>query len=751
MQLRRSGVLFVGWTLLWIALSGPVLAKDPFPIPKGLEDAVEFWLNVFTQYSTKQAVLHDTTHLSLVYDRVGPDQRLRGDGSRDLWRAASQARDRYARLLRGWASAPPRPESLPAKERRIYLEIRRLRYPLSEAARNVRAQQGLREKFREGIIRSGLYIDRMREIFRQYGLPEDLTILPHVESSFDYRAYSRFGAAGIWQFTRSTGRLFLNINYDVDERRDPLLATHAAARLLRKNYQDLGSWPLAITAYNHGPAGMQRAVRNVGTAHLPTIIRKYDGPVFGFASKNFYAEFLAARIAVKNSRKHFGPLHPMKPIQYKTFALPHYISVETLTRHLPLSLEDIQDYNPALRPPILRGERYVPKDYVLRVPADRFQRIRLLYASLPSPLKFPGQKQARWYQVRRGDSLSEIARRFNTSIPALIAANNLGNPRMIRVGAILGIPGSQKAAPAREPEVKVADQKQALRYQVRRGDTLSEIARRFNTSIPALIAANNLGDPRMIRVGAILAIPGSKKAAPAREPEVKVAAAQPPETKRDGAAEPSRRAGPLEVASARKAPAAPERASEPGPAPASREPAPKVGAPAEPAERKKAPEQEADRPAWRNLAGVHTAGKSATQGWTHVEPEETLGHIAEWLEVSPSVLRRLNGLRRGQSIRLGQKLILSFHRVAPEAFEQKRLEYHKGLEDDFFENYQVTELDRHTIQKGENLWALAQNVYEVPFWLMARYNPSLFQSGVNVGDQVIFPVVIPKSQDSPEN
>lgn len=684
MQLRRSGVLFVGWTLLWIALSGPVLAKDPFPVPKGLEDAVEFWLNVFTQYSTKQAVIHDTTHLSLVYDRVGPDQRQRGDGSRDLWRAANQARDRYARLLRGWASAPPRPESLPAKERRIYLEIRRLRYPLSEAARNVRAQQGLREKFREGIIRSGLYIDRMREIFRQYGLPEDLTILPHVESSFDYRAYSRFGAAGIWQFTRSTGRLFLNINYDVDERRDPLLATHAAAKLLRKNYQDLGSWPLAITAYNHGPAGMQRAVRNTGTAHLPTIIRKYDGPVFGFASKNFYAEFLAARIAVKDSRKHFGPLHPMRPIQYKTFALPHYVSVETLTRHLPLSLEDIQDYNPALRPPILRGERYIPKDYVLRVPADRFQRIRLLYASLPSPLKFPGQKQARWYQVRRGDSLSEIARRFNTSIPALIAANNLGNPRMIRAGAIL-------------------------------------------------------------------AIPGSKKAAAARESEVKVAAARPPEKKRDGAAEPSRKAGPQEVASARKTPAAPGRASEPAPAPASREPAPKVGAPAEPAGRKKAPEQEADRPAWRELAGVHPAGKSATQGWTRVEPEETLGHIAEWLEVSPEALRRLNGLRRGQSIRLGQKLTLSFHRVAPESFEQKRLEYHKGLEDDFFENYQVTDLRHHTIQKGENLWALAQNVYEVPFWLMARYNPSLFQSGVNVGDQVIFPVVIPRGQDSPEN
>ena len=139
---------------------------------------------------------------------------------------------------------------------------------------------------------------------RKYNLPEELSVLPHVESSFQLRAYSSAGAAGIWQFTRGTGRLFMRVGYDVDERRDPILATYGAAKLLKKNYEVVGSWPLAITAYNHGLRGMQRAKKRHGT-NIVKIIENYRSRTFGFASRNFYPEFLAALHVVKNQNKWF--------------------------------------------------------------------------------------------------------------------------------------------------------------------------------------------------------------------------------------------------------------------------------------------------------------------------------------------------------------------------------------------------------------------------------------------------------------
>ncbi|MCG8636425.1 MAG: lytic transglycosylase domain-containing protein, partial [Desulfobacterales bacterium] len=120
------------------------------------------------------------------------------------------------------------------------------------AKQNLRIQTGLNRHFRDGIIRSGALVGEFKRIFRSYGLPEDLVYLPCVESSFDVTAYSKFGAAGIWQFTRSTGRRYMKIGYVVDERRDPFIATHAAAKLLKRNYGELRQWSMALTAYNHG-------------------------------------------------------------------------------------------------------------------------------------------------------------------------------------------------------------------------------------------------------------------------------------------------------------------------------------------------------------------------------------------------------------------------------------------------------------------------------------------------------------------
>ena len=695
--------------LFWI---GTASAKDPFPVYKGLEDAVEFWVGVFTKYSRSQAIIHDAEQLSLVYDVVD----LRGGsgrkGERIRWRNAKRARTRYAALLLRWSKKAPNVKKLPPKQRRIYRELRRKRRSFRRAARNVRAQQGLREKFRQGIARSGLYIQDMRRIFKKHGLPVDLTYLPHVESSFDYRAYSRLGAAGIWQFTRSTGRLFMKINYDMDERRDPIQATHAAAKLLRRNYQELGSWPLAITAYNHGRAGMARAVRQVGTKHLPTIIRKYRGRTFGFASRNFYAEFLAARRVSKRARRHFGPIQKQRPRRYETFRMPAYVSAQAIMGRDLLTFQELKNYNPGLRAPVLRGERHIPKGYLLRVPAGQLSRLRRHYASLPARLKQNAQKRIRWYRVRRGDSLGLIARRFKTTVQALAAVNDVRNISRIRAGKILSIPGGGKSVTTRHSPVSKSprlwksgktpkgagnDQKRIRWYRVRRGDSLGLIARRFKTTVQALAAANDVRNISRIRAGKILSIPGGGKSVTTRHSPVS------------------------------KSPRLRE----------SKE-TPKGTGTAE--------SKDVEWPEGKGLPPIRVTGHSPRRGWTRVKAEETLGHFAEWLKTTPRVLRRLNRLRPGQAIQVGQRLLLSFHRATRKEFENRRLGYHKSLEEDFHERYRVIGTFHHTIQEGESLWELSHQKYEVPFWLVARYNPELFRSKVAVGGEVTFPKLVPKGK-----
>jgi membrane-bound lytic murein transglycosylase D len=196
--------------------------------------------------------------------------------------------------------------------------------PLSayaEAAQNLRVQQGLRQPFRAALLRARYYCPPMERIFEEFGLPPELVALAAVESGYHARARSSAGAVGIWQFTRSTGRQFLRITRYRDDRLDPMRETVAAARLLQSNYDTLGSWPLAITAYDYGEGGMARAAAAYGD-NFVRILRRYDAPHFGFAVKNYYAEFLAAAQVHKYEDKYFPgiqyeeapPPRPSSPI-----------------------------------------------------------------------------------------------------------------------------------------------------------------------------------------------------------------------------------------------------------------------------------------------------------------------------------------------------------------------------------------------------------------------------------------------------
>ena len=191
-------------------------------------------------------------------------------------------------------------------------------------------------------------------------MPEELAYLPHVESSFNFRAYSKFGAAGIWQFTRATGVQYLTIDYAVDERLDPILATHAAAKYLQNSYSALHSWPLALTSYNYGLAGMMRATKEEGD--YEGVFKNYNKGYFKFASKNFYPEFLAAlKVAKQLEQKPKVRLDAAQASRYLT--LPGYVHIKDAGRHFGISPETIVSLNPALQPSVISGEKHIPKGY----------------------------------------------------------------------------------------------------------------------------------------------------------------------------------------------------------------------------------------------------------------------------------------------------------------------------------------------------------------------------------------------------
>jgi hypothetical protein len=267
-----------------------------FPQPLLLAPNVAFWKQIYTAYGVGDFVLHDRDRLDVVYGVV----RIKNATSQasaaavaepEIQRMRAKYNDILTRLAAGAA-----PEELGA-EGGVVAQTWGCPCPpevLRRAGENIRVQQGLREKVDEGLHRASKLLPRILAILRQHQVPAELAALPMVESTFNPAAYSKAGAAGLWQFIRSTGKQYSLISRKRDDRRDPVRATEAAAHLLRSNYEALGSWPLAIVAYNHGHAGIRAASTVVGSTAIEDIVARYNGPRFGFASKNFYAEFLAA-------------------------------------------------------------------------------------------------------------------------------------------------------------------------------------------------------------------------------------------------------------------------------------------------------------------------------------------------------------------------------------------------------------------------------------------------------------------------
>jgi peptidoglycan lytic transglycosylase D len=269
---------------------------EAFPRPTALLPSVEFWKQVYTTYSVGDFVLHDRERVGLVYEVVRVKEHTnQGLAARQAEPGIQRIRAKYARLLTSLAKGME-PEQLGPDGVRLADAWGCPCQPkaLLKAAGNIRVQQGLREKVTEGLERARRLMPQVLSILREHDLPTELGAIPLVESAFNDRAQSKVAAVGLWQFMKSTGKRYLKISRKRDDRRDPIRSTEGAAHLLRDNYTVLGSWPLAVVAYNHGAGGMRTARRVTGSMAIDEILANYAGRRFGFASKNYYPEFLAA-------------------------------------------------------------------------------------------------------------------------------------------------------------------------------------------------------------------------------------------------------------------------------------------------------------------------------------------------------------------------------------------------------------------------------------------------------------------------
>jgi membrane-bound lytic murein transglycosylase D len=435
---RQTRCLAAVLASLCALIATPVLSSEgAMPRPAALEPDVQFWIRVYTQIDTNSGFLHDQYNLAVVYETL----HFAADESQSAREHEVDAhRERIAAALRRIAAAGDTP--LSEEDQRIRdmwgsASAGRLR----EAVDDIRFQLGQSDRFRAGLIRAGAWETHIAETLANRGLPSELAVLPHVESSFNPAAYSKVGAAGLWQFMRSTGRRYMRIDRSVDDRLDPFRSTEAAAQLLGYNYRVLGTWPLAITAYNHGTAGMLRAKETLGTDDIVTIVRRYNSRTFGFASRNFYVSFLAALDIDRNPDKYFAAVQKESEAKFQVVPVPGFVSMTTLERVLNVRPDALRALNPALLRPVWDGQLRVPRDYRLRLPMDGEQWTPELLAHQLNPHElYAGQPQPKRYKVQQGDTLAGLADRYGVPIDTLARVNRLRVSAQLRVGRTIELP-----------------------------------------------------------------------------------------------------------------------------------------------------------------------------------------------------------------------------------------------------------------------------------------------------------------------
>ncbi len=924
-MMRQRCAIFIFLIFIGYSLDSFARNDELFPRPAAIEHDVQFWKRVYTEITTGEGFIHDDANLAVVYEKIRlPENVSRKHRSNYVKRI----KNKYRKILHTLSNG--KRTGLSNEERRVLalwpdgVSNRELR----RAKDRIRFQLGQANKFRAGLVRSGAWKPYILDNLDKMGLPREIASLPHVESSFNHKAYSKVGAAGMWQFTRSTGRRFMRVDHVIDERMDPFIASVAAARLLENNYAVTGSWPLAMTAYNHGAAGMRRAAMKLGTTDITTVLRKYKSRTFGFASRNFYVAFLAAVEIDSNPQKYFGDIKLHEPVDYEFVKIPAYMSANTILDALNIPRAELMETNPALRPAVWNGNKYIPKGYELRINRKTVANAASAHdaiAKIASKHMYAKQRPDRYHRVRRGQPLSTIAARYGVRARDIQAVNNLRSRNRIYVGQVLRLPQGKgekqisrqvQVAQERSPKVEPRALPASGTYKVKRGDTIDRIARRYGMSPKELQSINNLRNKNKIYPGQRLVLNRTNGATyivkrgdsidliakrHGKDPKELLAlnnirnkhriypgqrlilGPQDSDTnvdtyivkRGDSIEEIAKRHGkaPRELlalnnisnknriypgqqiilakSSEAKVPDELKLPETPEPFPSESDQDNKgevivasikkenlrdednlIKTPTvEDSEKQIADESivvaddeenlptadgteventesddrttaadndssensdssesgDSTSPQLANISpevlGIATDGNGnaeedslnnpgesigdaaisesetdlladptdysvSKRNTIEVQAAETLGHYAEWLQLRASDLRRINRMRYGKPVVVGKRLKLKFTKVTPEEFEEQRVAYHRALQEEFFEQYQITGSDKHKIRRGQSVWKLTKRTYKIPLWLLRQYNPDLDMKRVRPGTIITFPKIERRTDDN---
>ncbi|HNP61559.1 MAG TPA: LysM peptidoglycan-binding domain-containing protein [Nitrospirales bacterium] len=366
-------------------------------------------------------------------------------------------------------------------------------------------QYGIHDRFQSYLDRFHHYRDLVEPVFHELGLPPELMYLSLVESGFNPRAFSRSRASGPWQFMKATGRVYgLDVDWYLDERRDPIKSTVAAAHHLRDLYDQFGSWPLALGAYNAGSGKISRAIKKTGTRDFWKIrqtrhIRR--------ETKDYVPRFIAATLIAQNPTAYGFSTPDGDRHEFEEVLITKRVHLSAVTQQTGIPVEELRRLNPELRRSIVPS--LTGPGYYLKVPLGMASLVEELHPTL-TVWSQPPPPPTEWHTVRRGESLSVVAKRYRMKVSQLKDMNNLRS-NIIRVGTKLRVRG--------EVDDDYADSETTW-YRVRSGDSLGSIATRFRQSVNALMRMNNISS-HIIHPGDRLRVKGNPSVSPSNKNDSK--------------------------------------------------------------------------------------------------------------------------------------------------------------------------------------------------------------------------------------
>ncbi len=325
---------------------------DTFKVPDGLKKDVDFWIKVYTQYSTQQGVFHIAGDTEVILGEIDLTQVY----ANQKWSAIRKELESEILVKR-------QKRNLAAKHK---IDIEK-----------IRLQMGLKDRMLEAIKISGRYFPMIEKVFESEGIPKELSRIVFVESSFNIYAQSSVGASGLWQIMPRVSRKYKYMSKSQDLRNHPFYSTQLAAIILKENYAILKSWPLAVTAYNHGVGSMRKVIKKFNSNDITFLVNNSNSKKgLGFASKNFYSTFLAALHVESHANIYFPePVYRYKELETKQYKIKKVITYDQLLTDFDSNKDLLRFYNPHLNTKLLKAGQKIPIKTVINFPKKQNEKL----------------------------------------------------------------------------------------------------------------------------------------------------------------------------------------------------------------------------------------------------------------------------------------------------------------------------------------------------------------------------------------